>query len=49
MPVLKNAKRAILLTGTPTLSRAGELLPQLRVRARPPWKGGWRWAADSLM
>lgn len=32
VPILQAARRAILLTGTPTLSRPGELLPQLQVR-----------------
>lgn len=30
VPLLQSASRAILLTGTPTLSRPGELLPQLQ-------------------
>jgi hypothetical protein len=35
IPMLQAARRAILLTGTPTLSRPGELLPQLQVGPRP--------------
>jgi hypothetical protein len=36
IPILQAASRAILLTGTPTLSRPGELLPQLQVGTSEP-------------